>query len=231
MIQVDFIIPTIPPRKRYLERLLKSIDNIITPDDVKKNIIIVDEGGTAGTQRNRGLERSKGDYIYFVDDDDIVMSSFFCQSMMSYLRSRERAVFFTSERWHQPSEEDLKELEFDNTAWTIGRSFVSYKQLADRINMYGTMDNPAGPNLYCVGCYILRSDMKHIKWPTSSQFGEDIIYNKVVCLELARTNPSIKYIDAVKHIYVRHSNSTTWHTSQSHPEGRNMRWWCDVAGK
>jgi hypothetical protein len=86
------------------------------------------------------------------------------------------------------------------------------------INSLGTPTNVVGPNHYDVGCYIMHSKLKNVKWPVSSQFGEDILYNKYVCKEASKYRDKISYIDKVKHIYVKHPLSTTW-------TGRNMLWW------
>lgn len=64
---VSVVIPTIPERKKLLERAVKSVKNQ-TYDNIE--IITVTEGNNACEARNIGIERSNGDFIAFLDDDD-----------------------------------------------------------------------------------------------------------------------------------------------------------------
>lgn len=65
---VSVVIPTIPTRKKELKRALDSVKN-----QTYKNIeiVVVDEGLPAPVQRNIGIKRSHGDFIAFLDDDDV----------------------------------------------------------------------------------------------------------------------------------------------------------------
>ena len=64
---VSAVIPTIKTRKKLLERALLSIKKQ-TYKDIET--VVVDEGLPATTQRNIGIERSKNNFIAFLDDDD-----------------------------------------------------------------------------------------------------------------------------------------------------------------
>jgi glycosyltransferase involved in cell wall biosynthesis len=209
---IDIIIPTIPERERYLERCLRTINNVELPQGIQHNIIVINEKSSAGKQRNIGLSQSTGDYFYFIDDDDLMIDGFYCHKMVTALNRKDPAVFFRSHRYFQPSETDLDTFRYDNCFWAIGRNYMNYHQLHNKIN---SQFNP-----YPVGSYILRKDMKKIKWPEEFMFGEDIIYNSNITKELCKIAPSLSYIDDMKHIVIRHQKSTTYAT----PERRMDHW-------
>jgi glycosyltransferase involved in cell wall biosynthesis len=64
---VSVVIPTIKSRKKYLER---AVDSVLEQTYNNIEIVVVDEGLPATVQRNIGIERAKGDFIAFLDDDD-----------------------------------------------------------------------------------------------------------------------------------------------------------------
>ena len=213
-IQIDFIIPTIPPREHYLKRCLTAINNLAVPSGIEivKNPIVISEKKSAGAQRNIALARSTGDYIYFIDDDDIVLHNFFCSRMIENLTSGSLAVFFASERYFQPSEDDMHHMVPDNFMWAVGRTIRTTTELA---NIITPSFNP-----YPVGSYILHKSFKDIRWPEAYTFGEDLGYNKMVCVSLSKKVRQLTYIDEVKHITVRHALSTTYAG-----KGKDMTLW------
>ena len=76
-ILLSILICTIPERADKLEKLMKILRPQI-PVDGSVEVIIQEEaatkdgGPTIGTNRNNLLERAAGDYVCFVDDDDLV---------------------------------------------------------------------------------------------------------------------------------------------------------------
>ena len=70
---LSILIPTLNNRKTKLDRLIQSIDNQLTDDNFKLvEILVYPDNGeiTTGQKRNELLERAKGEYVVFVDDDD-----------------------------------------------------------------------------------------------------------------------------------------------------------------
>ncbi len=67
---VSVVIPTIPSRSQLLTRALSSVqDQTYGMKNIE--IVVVNEGLPATTQRNIGIERSHGDFIAFLDDDEL----------------------------------------------------------------------------------------------------------------------------------------------------------------
>lgn len=62
--QVSVIIPTMKGREAMLEKLLSTI-----PDKYEK-IVVGDEDLLLAAKRNKGAKKAKGEYLFFVDDDN-----------------------------------------------------------------------------------------------------------------------------------------------------------------
>ena len=69
--KLSILVPTMPSRASYLKRLKRSIRNQIT-EDVELLVFEGDSNQSIGSKRNALLGMAKGDYISFVDDDDLV---------------------------------------------------------------------------------------------------------------------------------------------------------------
>ena len=69
--KLSILICTIPSRKPMLERLLK----VLTPNK-DTEIIINDNPGSIGAKRNSLLRYAIGEYITFIDDDDLVTEDY-----------------------------------------------------------------------------------------------------------------------------------------------------------
>lgn len=78
MIRLSLLIPTVHGREAMYERLIKRINElgqgypfeIVTLKDKKGESSI-------GEKRNKLREMSKGDYIAFIDDDDMILDQYF----------------------------------------------------------------------------------------------------------------------------------------------------------
>ena len=69
--KLSILVPTLDSRSLYLSMMLSSLEGQLTPE--VEVLTEIDRGEkTIGEKRNILLERATGDYISFVDDDDIV---------------------------------------------------------------------------------------------------------------------------------------------------------------
>lgn len=65
---VSVVIPTLPSRKKLLERAIKSVKAQTYPNI---EIITVTDGNNACEARNIGISKSNGEFLAFLDDDDM----------------------------------------------------------------------------------------------------------------------------------------------------------------
>ena len=71
--KLSILICTLPERKAYLARLL----GILSPQVIQGKVEVLTDDTprgviTTGQKRNNLLNRAKGKYIVFIDDDDMV---------------------------------------------------------------------------------------------------------------------------------------------------------------
>lgn len=87
-------------REAFLERLLAVLNPQIGGVDNVEVAIDVDAGDVSiGQKRQRMLERARGEWICWVDDDDLV-SPDYVQSILHALESNPDCVGFIVDRWH-----------------------------------------------------------------------------------------------------------------------------------
>ena len=80
MIKLSILIPTLINRFSYLERLMKSLNNQL--DESIEVITELDSGESSiGYKRNSLLSKAKGEYISYIDDDDIVSSDYISKTL------------------------------------------------------------------------------------------------------------------------------------------------------
>lgn len=73
--KLSLLILSLTSRSEYLKRLLSILDPQKTND--VEILIETDEGNLSiGEKRNRLLQKSKGEYIAFIDDDDLVAQDY-----------------------------------------------------------------------------------------------------------------------------------------------------------
>lgn len=83
MVKLSLLILTIPSRKHFFVRIKNILADQVMPwyDEIE---ILTDgrEGISIGEKRNALLQRAKGDYVAFIDDDDRVSSHYVANLMI-----------------------------------------------------------------------------------------------------------------------------------------------------
>jgi glycosyltransferase involved in cell wall biosynthesis len=73
--KLSILIPTLHRRKQYFDRIEKILNSQLT--DKVEILTEIDNGELSiGAKRNKLMNRAKGDYTCFVDDDDLVSSDY-----------------------------------------------------------------------------------------------------------------------------------------------------------
>lgn len=75
---VSFLIPTMTGRESVLASLLASIHEKMAGQDLRYEIVVEYDGKeqTIGKKRNKLVQRARGKYIAFIDDDDEITSAY-----------------------------------------------------------------------------------------------------------------------------------------------------------
>lgn len=92
-IKLSILIPSLNRRSHYLDRLLQILNPQIEKYKGEVEIVINTDNGekSIGTKRNELLERSLGQYIAFVDDDDIV-EPYYVEEVLGAIKSNPDVV-------------------------------------------------------------------------------------------------------------------------------------------
>lgn len=90
--KLSILIPTLPERDRFLSRLRSILDKQLTPDI---EVLTDDRIRTTptGTKRNDLISRSKGEYIAFIDDDDLISHDYIKNIMLAIARNPDVVTF------------------------------------------------------------------------------------------------------------------------------------------
>jgi len=76
---LSLLICSLKDRQGYLERLMQILDPQLSGIEDKVEVIVELDNGerSIGAKRNALLDKAKGEYLAFIDDDDIIS---FCSS-------------------------------------------------------------------------------------------------------------------------------------------------------
>lgn len=85
--KLSILIPTLPKRAHMLAELMASLQKQIAHEGAEVEILTDSRTGISiGEKRNKLLQAASGDYLCFVDDDDMV-SDYYIYCIMSALQS------------------------------------------------------------------------------------------------------------------------------------------------
>lgn len=90
---LSLLICTIPKRKDMFDRLYSELLSQKLASGSEVEILPDPKGGTIGAKRQRLLEKAQGEYVAFIDDDDMV-SSDYLSSILFALESKPDVVGF-----------------------------------------------------------------------------------------------------------------------------------------
>lgn len=113
---LSILICTIPKRKIMFDRLFDSLSR--QADGSIVQIISDDQPGTIGAKRQRLIESAKGDYVVFIDDDDLVTTDY-VRVILNAIESRPDVIGFygwiTTNGKHQKQFKISKDCEYVDT--------------------------------------------------------------------------------------------------------------------
>lgn len=90
---LSLLICTIPKRKDLLDRLVAELRSQILLSGKMVEILIDNGLGTIGGKRQRLIEKAQGEYVAFIDDDDMV-SDDYLKSILYVLETKPDVVGF-----------------------------------------------------------------------------------------------------------------------------------------
>lgn len=152
--KLSILIATMPVRKWKLNRLLA----ILSPQTRDHVEVIVDDSMdyNIGVKRNKLLDRAKGDYIVFVDDDDLVSDNYVDKILAATEGSPDcigiSGIITTNGK--------------DEKQWHISKEYGTWYE---RSNVYFRTPNHISP--------VKREIALKIRFP-EIPFGEDAVYSR-----------------------------------------------------
>ena len=101
---LSILIATVPPRKKYLNRLLTSLQNQIVENNLQDKIEVIvykdDFETVIGYKKNKLYASAKGKYVVSIDDDDMV-SDDYCKTLIDVIENNDvDQISFTHAYYH-----------------------------------------------------------------------------------------------------------------------------------
>ena len=168
--------------KSVLNQTYKNIELIIINDGStdnsleickkyqKDNVIIINkENSGVSKTRNIGLEKAKGEYIFFIDADDYIKSNCI-ESMYEKAKEYDADIVKCDNKQFDDEKDIEKQKFFNNTCLYNMKDNNSKKQILNEM-----IESYKYNNVW--GQLILSEKAKKIKFDTKLAMGEDFLYN------------------------------------------------------
>jgi len=132
---LSLLIPTIADRREMFENIYSILKTQILKNQNKNKIeILVDNSNnTIGAKRNNLLEKSKGEYIAFIDDDDEV-SSDYIDSLMNAIKQKPDCVSLRGVITWNGSNPELFEHSVKYSAYATTTNEIKYERYPNHLN-------------------------------------------------------------------------------------------------
>jgi glycosyltransferase involved in cell wall biosynthesis len=124
VVVLSILIPTLRKRKQLLDRMIANLrSQIKNPDQVE--ILTYSDNGemTTGFKRNKLLERSKGKYVVFIDDDDDIPEYYVEEILKGAKSNCDSMAINGTMRTHRLFTWDIRQ---SNPYKQIGNHFLRY---------------------------------------------------------------------------------------------------------
>lgn len=206
------IISVIVPVYNVERHLEGCLDSILRQDLKNIEIILIDDGSTDGSgdiceayrekdrrvtavsqsnsgvsaARNRGIELSRGEFLCFVDSDDIID-----ETMLSYLLSFIGDADIASSNYRHS-------ISPKNPSNKLSISTFSAKEALKDILLQKSIPNGPCPKLY------RKSTIGDIRFDRRYRVGEDLLFNYL----LLKRGAKVVHSTARPYVYVQHEGST-----------------------
>lgn len=132
---LSLLIPTIDDRREMFENVYVQLQSQILKSVFKNDIeIVIDNSSkTIGEKRNNLLEKSKGKYVAFIDDDDEV-SSDYIDTLMNAIKSKPDCVSLRGVITWNGSNPELFEHSVKYSAYATTTNEIKYERYPNHLN-------------------------------------------------------------------------------------------------
>ena len=136
--KLSILILTIPNRKRMFDKLISELNNQFTdekfvPFEDYEILIQSDTDKTIGEKRNELLERARGEYIAFIDDDDMIGEDYIKCFVEGYEYKPDCYSLRGLMTWDGINPE-LFEHSIKYTAWATTGNTIKYERFPNHLN-------------------------------------------------------------------------------------------------